>query len=54
LTGVRLAHHPDEARAYRERAGTFYQLCGRSEARADAERAGVLGSSLGCALVSRL
>ncbi len=45
-----LADNPEDARAYRERAGTFVQLGRRTEARADAERACVLGSSVGCAL----
>jgi tetratricopeptide (TPR) repeat protein len=49
-----LADNPDDARAYRERAGTFNRFGRRIEALADAERACELGSSVGCALMRRL
>jgi tetratricopeptide (TPR) repeat protein len=49
-----IADHPGEARAYRERSGTFFQLRRMPEAHADAERACDLGSSAGCSLARRL
>jgi tetratricopeptide (TPR) repeat protein len=45
--------NPDDARAYRERAGTLMQLGKRNEARADTVRACELGSSAGCSLSQR-
>jgi tetratricopeptide (TPR) repeat protein len=48
-----LMRHPEDARAYRERAGTFYRLGRKTEAYADAQRACDLGSSAGCSLLRR-
>jgi regulator of sirC expression with transglutaminase-like and TPR domain len=44
---------PEDARAYRERAGTFMRLGRRGEAHADTVRACELGSSVGCSLSRR-
>jgi tetratricopeptide (TPR) repeat protein len=43
-----IAAHPDEARAYMERAGTYHHLGREDEARADAAKACDLGISEGC------
>lgn len=48
-----LARHPGDARAYRERAGTFHRLGRRKESYADAQRACDLGSSAACNLLRR-
>jgi tetratricopeptide (TPR) repeat protein len=48
-----VSDNPEDARAYRERAGTLMQLGERSEARADTVRACELGSSVGCSLSRR-
>jgi hypothetical protein len=48
-----VSDHPEDARAYRERAGTLMQLGKRTEAHADTLRACELGSSAGCSLARR-
>jgi hypothetical protein len=48
-----LKRHPEDARAYRERAGTFHRLGRQKEAYADAQRACDLGSSAACNLLRR-
>lgn len=48
-----IAANPTDARAYRERAGTFARQHRMPEAHADAERACDLGSSAGCSLARR-
>jgi tetratricopeptide (TPR) repeat protein len=48
-----IAANPAEARAYRERSGTFAQQRRMAEAHADAQHACDLGSSAGCALARR-
>ncbi len=44
-----IARHPDDATAYRERAGTYYHLGDSAKSRADAAEACELGDSEGCA-----
>lgn len=48
-----LSRHPEEGRAYSERAGTFIQLGKRREAIADLEKACELGITEGCARLKR-
>ncbi|HEY5146969.1 MAG TPA: DUF4034 domain-containing protein [Polyangiaceae bacterium] len=43
-----IARHPDEGRAYMERAGTYHQLGREDDARTDAAKACTLGISEGC------
>ena len=43
-----IARHPDEGRAYMERAGTYYNLGKQAESRADAAKACELGIAEGC------
>jgi tetratricopeptide (TPR) repeat protein len=43
-----IGRHPDEARAYMERAGTYHNLGRSAEAKADAAKACELGISEGC------
>ena len=44
-----IARHPDEATAYRERGGAYFQMRRVAEARADAAKACDLGDNEGCA-----
>jgi Flp pilus assembly protein TadD len=43
-----IARHPDEGRAYMERAGTYYNLGKQAESRADAAKACELGIAERC------
>lgn len=50
---VFLSHHPDEGRAYSERAGAFHHLGKQRETIADLEKACELGVTEGCARLKR-
>lgn len=48
-----LGRHPDEARVYLERSGTYYHLGRTDDARADAQRACDMGITEGCTMAKR-